>query len=153
MGAPCKASTLFTAELCVSMNPAMHNFDIACAFRPHHQVDRDVMELRTKGFQRGTDDGRPEKVLYYNKYVSLQGFITEDEHLGKCHGLHDVVRFNLGHLKDRMDKPFVKHSIIDPEEGRVSVRARLYTVHTHRHITAFCLFPWFPCAVKCAMVE
>lgn len=58
-------------------------------------------------------DGRPEAVLRYTKEIDLDSSALEHL-LEGVEGLNDIIRFNLGRLRERMDGPFEPYHHIDP---------------------------------------
>ncbi|MEZ4429565.1 MAG: hypothetical protein R3A51_17970, partial [Nannocystaceae bacterium] len=80
--------------------------------------------------------GRPEAVIRYTKDVTLDSAALKEE-LAGLEGLQDVIRFNLGHLRDRMDTPREDHRLVDPQTGRVEVIpcARVYHLNLVLRLT------------------
>ena len=74
--------------------------------------------------------GRPETVLQYVKEVELDAEKLS-ETLEGVSGLNDIVRFNLGRLRRRMDAPYETYRLVHPTNHElVSVRcARVYHVN------------------------
>lgn len=74
--------------------------------------------------------GRPETVIRYNKQMSLVSSALEAR-IGGIQGLNDIIRLNLGRLRDRMDEPYETHTIIEPSTREVLevACARVYHVN------------------------
>ncbi len=95
------------------------------------RVDPSVRQLRHVDHQgKAATDGRPETVIRYHKQVSLSSEALQ-KRLHGVDGLNDIIRFNLSHLRDRMDEPYELHTIVDPETRQlVTMRcARVYHVN------------------------
>jgi hypothetical protein len=75
-------------------------------------------------------DGRPETVIRYTKQVALSSEALEAG-LDGVRGLNDIIRFNLGRLRERMDSPWEVHRIVDPDTREVVTHkcARVYHVN------------------------
>ncbi len=79
------------------------------------KVEALVRELRHIDHQgRAATDGRPETVIRYHKQVTLSSDALQQRIAG-VDGLNDIIRFNLSHLRDRMDDPYEMHTIVDPD--------------------------------------
>ncbi|MEE2779323.1 MAG: hypothetical protein VYE15_02285 [Myxococcota bacterium] len=74
--------------------------------------------------------GRPEAVLRYMKEVTLD-YGKVSEVLSGVSGLNDIIRFNLGRLRRRMDAPYETYRLVNPTSKELtSVRcARVYHVN------------------------
>jgi hypothetical protein len=95
------------------------------------KVDAEVRRLRHIDHPTAVaTDGRPETVLRYTKEINLDSAALE-RLLEGVEGLNDIIRFNLGRLRERMDGPFEAYHHIDPSTLElVSVPcARVYHVN------------------------
>lgn len=98
------------------------------------QVDEVDDEIRRSRQSRRASSierlGKPEVVIRYSKDVTLHSQPLRDE-LAGLEGLHDIIRFNLGHLRDRMDAPREDHPLIDPNTGEIQIIpcARVYHIN------------------------
>jgi hypothetical protein len=73
------------------------------------KVEALVRELRHIDHQ-----GRAATVIRYHKQVTLSSDALQQRIAG-VDGLNDIIRFNLSHLRDRMDEPYEMHTIVDPD--------------------------------------
>ena len=100
-------------------------------------LDPEIMSLRHMDHPTAAaEQGRPESVIRYTKEVTLSsaGILEHGEGIS---ALTDIVRFNLGRLRRRMDEPYEPYRLIHPEERQVlTVRcARVYHVNFILRIT------------------
>ncbi len=102
------------------------------------QVDDEILKSRRSRRASSIERlGKPEVVIRYLKDITLYSQPLRDE-LAGLEGLHDIIRFNLGHLRDRMDAPREDHQLIDPSTGEILVIpcARVYHVNIILRTTA-----------------
>lgn len=76
------------------------------------------------------EEGRPETVVRYVKRLSLDAGALAQFHRG-FEGVNDVIRFNFGHLRARMDDPEEPYRYVHPDTGRIETAqcARVYHVN------------------------
>ncbi len=70
-------------------------------------------------------DGRPETCIRYTKQMRLRREALAGQ---PAQALNDIVRFNLGHLRGRMDVPYEDRAYVDPESLEL-LTARCARVH------------------------
>jgi hypothetical protein len=102
------------------------------------QLDRDIITLRHIDHPgAGAEAGRPETVIRYVKEVVLssEGLAAQ---LPGIDGLSDIIRFNLGRLRRRMDNPYEDYRLVHPEKLELITVpcARVYHVNLVLRITS-----------------
>lgn len=102
-----------------------------------HQAPAAVSELRHADHpEKVAAEGRPETVIRYTKQMALMADALGDA-LGDSRAVNDIVRFNLGHLRARMDAPYEAHRYVSPETGELltALCARVYHVNLVLRLT------------------
>jgi hypothetical protein len=102
------------------------------------QLDRDITTLRHVDHpSAGAEAGRPETVIRYVKEVVLasEGLAAQ---LPGIDGLSDIIRFNLGRLRRRMDNPYEDYRLVHPEKMELITVpcARVYHVNLVLRVTS-----------------
>ncbi len=91
----------------------------------------DVLALRHADHPTAVaEEGRPETVVRYVKRLSLDRAALAQFHRG-FEGVNDVIRFNFGRLRARMDDPEEPYRYVHPETGRLetTICSRVYHVN------------------------
>lgn len=82
------------------------------------QVDESIMKVRHSQKNSLAEDGRPETVIKYTKEITLFSKPLQSEMEG-LEGLNDIIRFNLGYLRERMDAPLENYQLIHPRTHKI----------------------------------
>jgi hypothetical protein len=77
------------------------------------KVEKAVVSLRHSHDSRVAEDGRPESVIHYAKEVTIYPDKLRMDP-GDFEGLNDIIRFNLAHLRRRMDNPVEDYRHVHP---------------------------------------
>ena len=102
------------------------------------QLDADIIRLRHIDHPTASAEaGRPETVLHYAKDVVLSSKGLSAQ-LPGIEALSDIIRFNLGRLRRRMDNPYEEYRLVHPERRELmSVPcARVYHVNIVLKVTS-----------------
>lgn len=102
------------------------------------ELDADIIRLRHIDHPGASAEaGRPETVVHYAKDVVLssRGLAAQ---LPGIEALSDIIRFNLGRLRRRMDNPYEEYRLVHPERRELmSVPcARVYHVNIVLKVTS-----------------
>ena len=101
--------------------------------RDPSECDADVLRLRYPSRDDSLGrEARPEVVFAYAKQVTLSHWSSGAQTVSsRFVGVHDIIRFNLGRLRSRMDDPDETYRRVDPETLElVKVRAsRVYHIN------------------------
>ena len=101
-------------------------------------LDAEIIQLRHIDHPTATAEaGRPETVFHYTKDVMLSSSGLSAQ-LPGIEALSDIIRFNLGRLRRRMDNPYEEYRLIHPERRElISVPcARVYHVNIVLKVTS-----------------
>jgi hypothetical protein len=101
------------------------------------RLDPQIQALRHVEHADATaEEGRPEVAVRYAKAILLRSDALEEEMEG-FEGLNDIIRFNLGRLRDHMDDPWEDYRLVHPRSAQiVSVPcARVYHLNIVLRVT------------------
>lgn len=104
----------------------------------HSELDADIIRLRHIDHPTASAEaGRPETVFHYAKDVVLSSSGLSAQ-LPGIEALSDIIRFNLGRLRRRMDNPYEDYRLVHPERRELmSVPcARVYHVNIVLKVTS-----------------
>ena len=101
-------------------------------------LDADILRIRHIDHPTATAEaGRPETVLHYTKEVVLSssGLSTQ---LPGIEALSDIIRFNLGRMRRRMDNPYEEYRLIHPQRRELMAVpcARVYHINVVLKVTS-----------------
>lgn len=95
-------------------------FQEAFAYVDSAGVPADVTLLRRRdGLSAADEEGRPERVLKYDKSVTLYPKRILEEH-SRLHSINDITRFSVASFLGRADDPHIDHTFFSPETGELA---------------------------------